>query len=238
MSRFIDITGERFGRLVAISPIKVDGKVKWICKCDCGGETITTASKLRTGHTKSCGCFQREQTSLASRKDYTGKKFGRLTVQKRIDGNCTKYQCRCDCGNVVIVLSSNLITGATKSCGCLRSELVTAVDTKHGGCKTRLYRAWRNMLNRCNDPKNKEYHRYGGRGIKVCEDWEADFSPFRKWALSSGYQDNLTIDRIDNDSGYAPSNCQWLTREENSAKIKADREKSSTKKPAGAAHSS
>mgnify|MGYP000409137109 CR=1 FL=1 len=237
MSQFIDIAGERFGRLVAISPVKAGEGVKWLCKCDCGGETITTASKLRSGHTKSCGCFQREQTSLATSKDYTGMKFGRLTVQKRISGRSTKYQCICDCGNIVIVLGSNLVSGATKSCGCFRSELVTKADTKHGGCKTRLYSIWRNMLDRCNNPKNKEYHRYGGRGIIVCAEWETDFSSFREWALSSGYQDNLTIDRIDNDLGYAPSNCQWLTRAENSTKIKKDKSKSATtKRPSGAAH--
>ena len=226
MPPFVDITGERFGRLVAISPVREGGRVKWLCKCDCGGETITTSSKLRAGHTKSCGCLQRERTSLVSSKDHTGEKFGRLTVKKRIhEGHHTKYQCVCDCGNVVIVSGSNLVSGAIKSCGCMRSEQVTAKNIKHNGCKTRLYTTWRNMIDRCNNPKNKEYRRYGGRGINVCEEWRTDFSVFRDWALSSGYRDDLTIDRIDNDLGYSASNCQWLTRKENSSKIKIDREK-------------
>lgn len=223
MSQYQDITGQRFGRLTVVEPVRNGKILKWLCRCDCGGETITTSWRLRSGHTKSCGCFQREQTSLASAKDYTGLKFGRLTVKKRIAGAHTRYQCICECGKTVVVSGNNLVCGATRSCGCLRSEMVTESNTIHGGCGTRLYIIWRNMQDRCYNPKNKEYHRYGGRGINICPEWQTSFAVFREWALENGYQENLTIDRINNDLGYFPSNCQWLTLRENIAKMNTER---------------
>lgn len=227
MSRFIDLKGCRFGRLVVKEVIRQKGKIYWECLCDCGNKVIVSGCHLRSGHTQSCGCLQRERTSDASRKDLSGETFGNLVVLCRISdlGEQTEYLCSCSCGNTVIVKGCNLVTGKTKSCGCYRSTLRKTSNIKHNGCYTRLYKTWRNMLDRCNNSKNKEYHRYGGRGIKVCEEWEKNFSNFRDWAFSSGYSDDLTIDRVNNEKGYCPSNCQWLTRAENSAKIKADRNK-------------
>ena len=105
----------------------------------------------------------------------------------------------------------------------MRSEVASKRSTKHGGCGTRLYRVWSNMIDRCENPNNKEYNRYGGRGIDICFEWRQDFSKFMEWALENGYKENLTIDRINNELGYCPSNCQWITREENSAKMKQDK---------------
>lgn len=226
MPQFKDITGERFGRLVAIRPVHTGIKVQWLCACDCGGEAITTSTKLKSGHTKSCGCYQRQQTSLASLKDLSGQKFGLLKVIERVCEPSAEvmYKCECECGRAVVVRGGNLRSGGTRSCGCLRREMVKEKNTKHNGCGTRLYRTWRNMLDRCTNPKNKEFSRYGGRGIQVCAEWK-EFSKFKEWAENSGYNDILTIDRIDNDKGYSPDNCQFLTREDNSRKIKADREK-------------
>ncbi len=100
--------------------------------------------------------------------------------------------------------------GHTTSCGCARIE---NHPIKHGGKKTRLYRIWKDMRQRCNNPNNKHYHLYGGRGIKIDAVWET-YPPFRDWALSNGYSDSLSIDRIDNDKGYSPDNCRWATQQE------------------------
>lgn len=210
----LDLTGMRFGRLVAKEVKQINGCRKWLCVCDCGNTTITTASKLTNGRTQSCGCLRRERTSQACKKDYTGRTFGRLKVLERISqmGESTKYSCLCSCGNYVEVSGSNLVTGATRSCGCLRSEETSKNWTKHGGCGDRLYKTWCNMLDRCRNSKNKEYSRYGGRGISVCKEWASDYAAFRVWALTTGYTDEMTIDRIDVDKGYEPSNCQWLTK--------------------------
>lgn len=152
-------------------------------------------------------------------KDLTGLRFGRLTVLKRADnvGKHTAWLCRCDCGNKKVVPAWNLVSGLTKSCGCF------AIETKrknfearetHGQSYTRLYTVWISMKQRCFYEKHKHYKRYGGRGIIVCDEWKNDFTAFRDWALSNGYADNLSIDRIDVDGNYCPENCRWATVEE------------------------
>ena len=135
--------------------------------------------------------------------DLTGQRFGRLTVLERTE---LKWLCKCDCGNKKIVAGGHLVSGDTKSCGCLR--------IKHGMRNTRLYSIWHGMKERCYNTKHKFYKHYGGRGIKVCEEWKNDFQTFADWALSHGYADNLTIDRIDVNGNYEPSNCQWATNAE------------------------
>lgn len=119
--------------------------------------------------------------------------------------------CRCDCGTVKPVITRNLVGGFTQSCGCICKE---GTHTTHGGKHTRLYRIWGAMKTRCNNPNASHYHRYGGRGITVCAEWSDDFAAFRDWAMANGYQDDLTIDRIDNDKGYSPDNCRWTSQAE------------------------
>ena len=146
-------------------------------------------------------------------KNLIGKRFGRWMVLERAEndrwGNA-RWLCRCDCGNTTVVTGRLLRRGESKSCGCARLEAIT----KHGSYKTRLYKTWRNMINRCTQPSTAHYELYGGRGITVCDEWSHDFLAFKDWALLHGYADNLTIDRLDNDKGYSPDNCRWATYSE------------------------
>ena len=155
--------------------------------------------------------------------DLTGKRFGRLVAIRYIkqnDGHPSRgWLCQCDCGIQRVIASSALTSGAQKSCGCWNKERphIVKIAQTHGMSKTRLYVAWRNMRIRCYNPKDKRYERYGGRGITVCDEWRNSFEAFRDWALSNGYSDELTIDRIDTNGSYNPSNCRFITRAENNA---------------------
>jgi hypothetical protein len=107
------------------------------------------------------------------------------------------------------VMTRDLLIGKVKSCGCLHKEIVT----KHGDSQTRLYQIWADMRARCNNENEECFHNYGGRGIKVCEEWE-DFDSFKLWAMNNGYNNKLTIDRINVDGNYEPNNCRWATKKE------------------------
>jgi hypothetical protein len=156
-------------------------------------------------------------------KDLKGQKFGRLTViedtGKRTRFRSVIWLCQCDCGNFTDVRMGNL-TGSpfTESCGCLRVESNRRRSYKHGGTGTKLYGVWLSMKSRCSNLRDKVYKYYGGRGVKVCGAWRNDFIPFRAFALAHGYKKGLSIDRIDNDGNYEPSNVQFITRSENVAK--------------------
>lgn len=124
-----------------------------------------------------------------------------------------KWLCRCDCGNETTVASGKLVQGSTRSCGCLARDTHICQLEKHGfttGGKPRTLIIWSGMKNRCYNPKAKSYPYYGGRGIFVCQEWMS-FKNFHQWALANGYQDGLTLDRIDNDKEYSPSNCRWVS---------------------------
>lgn len=151
--------------------------------------------------------------------DLTGQRFGRLVVINRVKNdaeNLVCWNCKCDCGNYKVVRGKDLRRGHAKSCGCWKKELLTAVKPAktHGLYGTRLSRIWRNMKNRCYNTADKNYHWYGSRGITVCPEWRDNFQAFYNWAMSHGYSDELTIDRIDVDGNYCPENCRWVTMAE------------------------
>ena len=157
--------------------------------------------------------------------DLTGKRFGRLTVieeaGKAKDGRI-RWQCLCDCGQITETPSTKTLrNGTCKSCGCIQKD--TPNKQTHGMTNTKLFRVWSGMKQRCYYRKHKSYSDYGGRGITICDEWREDFQTFYEWAMASGYQEGLTIDRIDNDGNYEPSNCQWLTRQENTSKMRIGR---------------
>lgn len=132
-------------------------------------------------------------------------------------------KCICSCGNIKTVRYEALVSGMTQSCGCLRDEIAKKINRKHGLYKKRIFTVWQGMKQRCLNKNKESYPRYGGRGITVCDEWIHSVDAFYNWAIANGYNDNLTIDRIDNDKGYYPENCQWVTSQENS--IKAHRGK-------------
>jgi hypothetical protein len=153
---------------------------------------------------------------MVEKEDLTGRIYGRLTVlgYDHTDARWHSYWlCECSCPDHtrIIVRRCYLINGSTTSCGCVRKEKSKERATIHGCSKEPLYTTWYNMIQRCENKNHERYADYGGRNIDVCEEWH-DPSCFISWAKNSGYDDDLTLDRINNDCGYSPNNCRWTDR--------------------------
>lgn len=219
----MDLTGQRYGRLTVVEQAKTHvtpggrNVYMWRCVCDCGKESIVSTSALRSGDTKSCGCLQRERAHEASFIDISGNRYGRLVAINPIRKNNGIYWvCKCDCGNTTEVLPQHLNRGLIRSCGCLRKDVSSKKNKKHGMSKTRIYKEWKGIKERCLNKNNHAYKNYGGRGITICDEWlgENGFENFYGWAMKNGYSDDLTIDRINVNGDYEPSNCRWATMKE------------------------
>ena len=153
--------------------------------------------------------------------DITGNRYGRLVVlyrDKKKPGEKPRWVCKCDCGNIVSVFGYHLKRGCTKSCGCYRSEHSREQHKTHGLSRSsnrhnRLYGIWSGIKDRCLNRRSKYWDRYGGAGIGVCDDWANDYMSFHRWSMENEYNDELTLDRIDNSRGYEPDNCRWVSYE-------------------------
>jgi len=214
-SRFIDLSGQRFGRwtVVGLSKDYSPKRPLWLCRCDCGEVRNVLRNHLRSGRSTSCGCLKSERSSESNSAQLVGQRFGRLQVIKRAGSKKTHdkrassalWECKCECGTTTTATSWKLTSGYKRSCGCLFAESITT----HGKSRTRVYNIWQHMRDRCSDKATGiTRQNYYDRGIRVCDRWH-NFESFLE-DMGEPAPDQ-SLDRIDPNKGYEKANCRWAT---------------------------
>lgn len=225
MANAASLVGERYGKLIVVARAENNekGNTMWACICDCGNHKIALGYDLTHNRTTSCGCGRGRHEN---HKDLVGEKYGMLSPIRVVGkkNSHIMWECRCDCGKLTIVTANNLRNGHTRSCGCIRptkkekplshrfddgkyyTEILGKEQYDH------LRRAWSSMIQRCK-PYYHCHSSYYDRGIGVCDEWKI-FRNFAEWAINNGHDITLSLDRKDNDKGYSPDNCRWVTMKE------------------------
>ena len=211
--------GKKYGKLTITEflHLKKNGIPVYSCTCECGYKRLQVAfDRLENGITTDCGCSKRNG-------DLIGKRFGRLVVVRKTEERKRRsivWECKCDCGNTFYCAGQRLSSNKIVSCGCKSKE------KQHFACNLPIHKCWGQMMTRCYNKKWEGYENYAGRGITVCEEWIGSnpkgFANFYNWAMANGYSDEklpngrrkYTLDRIDNDKGYSPDNCRFVTEKE------------------------
>jgi hypothetical protein len=208
MPKTIDLAGQQFNRWTVLNrePLSC-----WRCRCSCGVEKVIQVTALKSGRSKSCGCYKREHGSddRPNRElDRTGVRYGKLVALRKAfkKNRHWHWECQCDCGNLTVV-SPTALGVHTFSCGCLKIERGVEANTTHGYTGTRTYIIWKGMKARVSNPNNTSASNYLERGITCCDSWLNSFEAFL--GDMGECPDGLTLDRINNDGNYEPSNCRW-----------------------------